>query len=220
VFKDRRDAGRRLAPLVASLADEQPVVVGLPRGGVPVAREVADALCAPLGVVTVRKLGAPWNPELAIGAVAEDETVVLNEALLRAEGVTPAQLDRVLERERVELHRRVALYRGGRPKLEVTARTVIVVDDGLATGLTVLAAVRVLRRRGAARIVVAVPVGSREAVASLRMEADDVICHTLPELLYSVGAWYRDFSPTTDDEVVALLTRDHERRRPLRRNEA
>ncbi len=216
MFLDRRDAGRRLAPLVASLADEQPVVVGLPRGGVPVAREVADALGAPLDALTVRKLGAPWNPELAIGAVAEDETVVLNEALLRAEGVTRAQLDRELERERIELHRRMALYRGGRPTLGVTGRTVLVVDDGLATGLTALAAVRVLRRRGAARIVVAVPVGSREAAASLGLEADDVICHTLPERLYSVGAWYRDFSPTTDDQVAALLTRDHGTTAPAR----
>ena len=216
MFKDRRDAGRRLAPLLASLADEQPVVVGLPRGGVPVAREVADALGAPLDVLTVRKLGAPWNPELAIGAVAEDETVVLNEALLRAEGVTGAQLDRELERERVELHRRMALYRGGRPMLDVRGRTVIVVDDGLATGLTALAAVRVLRRMGATRIVVAVPVGSREAVASLRLEADDVVCQTVPERLYSVGGWYRDFSPTTDDEVAALLARDHETTAPAR----
>lgn len=191
-------------------------MVGLPRGGVPVAREVADALGAPLDVLTVRKLGAPWNPELAIGAVAEDEIVVLNEALLRAEGVTRAELDRALERERIELHRRMARYRGGRPKLDVKGRTVIVVDDGLATGLTALAAVRVLRRRGAARIVVAVPVGSREAAASLRLEADDVICQTLPERLSSVGSWYRDFSPTTDDEVTAHLTRDHRTTPPAR----
>lgn len=216
MFDDRRDAGRRLAPLVASLAEEDPIVVGLPRGGVPVAREIADVLGAPLDVLTVRKLGAPWNPELAIGAVAEDETVVLDEALLRAEGVTRAQLDRELENERIELHRRMALYRGGRPKLDVTGRTVIVVDDGLATGQTALAAVRVLRRRGAARIVVAVPVGSREAAASLREEADDLICHTLPERLHSVGAWYRDFSPTTDDEVAAVLPRDHRATVPAR----
>jgi putative phosphoribosyl transferase len=205
VFADRRDAGRRLAPHLLPLADEQPIVFGLPRGGVPVAVEVAHALGAQLDVLTVRKLGAPQNPELAIGAVAEDGTAVVNETLFRAVGMTPAQFERTLEREKLELRRRMEHYRNGRPPLDVVGRTVVVVDDGLATGLTDLAAVRALRRRGAARVVVAVLVGSSEAVAMLRREADEVICHTIPERLWGVGEWYRDFSPVSDAEVVALL---------------
>jgi putative phosphoribosyl transferase len=164
VFADRRDAGRRLAVLLSSLADQRPIVFGLARGGIPVAVEVARALGAQLDVLTVRKLGAPQNPELGIGAVAEDGTAVVNEALFRAVGMTQAQFDRTLERELRELHRRTERFRDGRPLLDVAGRTVVIVDDGLATGLTDLAAVRALRRRGAARIVVAVPVGSSEAV--------------------------------------------------------
>jgi predicted phosphoribosyltransferase len=205
VFADRRDAGRKLAALLSPLADEQPVVFGLPRGGVAVAVEVADALGAPLDVLTVRKLGAPQNPELAIGAVAEDGTAVVNDTLLRAVGMTQTQFERTLERESRELRRRMELFRNQRRPRDVAGRMVVVVDDGLATGLTDLAAVRALRRRGASRIVVAVPVGSSEAVAMLRREADEVVCHTIPERLYGVGEWYRDFSPVSDEEVVALL---------------
>ncbi len=205
VFADRRDAGRKLAALLSSSFDDQPIVFGLPRGGVPVAVEVASALGAPLDVLTVRKLGAPRNPELAIGAVAEDGGAVVDETLFRAVGMTPAQFERALERENRELRRRMERFRDGRPPIDVTGRKVVVVDDGLATGLTDLAAVRALRRRGAAHIVVAVPVGSSEAVEILRREADEVICHTIPEQLHSVGEWYRDFSPVPDEEVVALL---------------
>ena len=205
VFADRRDAGRKLATLLSPLSDEQPIVFGVPRGGVPVAVEVAHALGAPLDVLTVRKLGAPRNPELAIGAIAEDGTVVVNDAMFHTVGMTQAQFDRALERESRELRRRMDRFRDRRPPLEVTGRTVLVVDDGLATGLTDLAAVRTLRRRGATRIVVAVPVGSHEAVALLRREADEVVCHTIPERLYGVGEWYRDFTSVSDEEVVALL---------------
>ena len=167
-------------PDLRPLAGARPVVVALPRGGVPVAYEIARALDAPLDVLTVRKLGAPQNPELAVGAVAEDGSAVLDTETARALGVTRADLERILERELRELGRRMERFRDGRPPLPVRGRSVIVVDDGLATGLSDLAAVRALRRRGAARIIVAVPVGSREAVAMLGEEADEVVCLTVP----------------------------------------
>ena len=206
VFEDRRDAGRRLAAHLLPFAHERPVIVALPRGGVPVAVEVARALDAPLDLLAVRKLGAPGNPELAVGAVAEDATGVLDAELARRTGMTRELFDRTLRQEARELRRRTERYRDGRAAVDVRGRTVIVVDDGLATGLTDLAAVRALRRRGAARIIVAAPVGSREAMVRLADEADDVVCHTVPRHLAGVGMWYRDFSPVEDAEVVALAT--------------
>jgi putative phosphoribosyl transferase len=205
VFEDRRHAGRELAARLLPLARERPIVIGLPRGGIPVAVEVARALDAPVEVLTVRKLGAPENPELAVGAVAEDGTAVLDVTLARRLGMTQAQLDQVVEREAAELRRRTERFRDGWQPVEVRDRTVIVVDDGLATGLSDLVAVRALRRRGAARIVVAVPVGSREALSMLGEEADEVICHTIPAELLSVGHWYEDFSAVSDDDALALL---------------
>jgi putative phosphoribosyl transferase len=204
-FLDRRDAGRRLVAELMYLAEEQPVIVALPRGGVPVAFEVACALGAPLDILAVRKLGAPGNPELGVGAVAEDGTGVLDPRSAGMLGVTGAVLDATLERESLELRRRVEHYRDGRPPIPVQGRTAIVVDDGLATGLTDLAAVRALRKAGASRIVVAVPVGSSEAVSMLAGEADRVICLMVPQYLHGVGAWYRDFTPVSDAEVLALL---------------
>lgn len=167
--------------------------------------EIACALDAPLDVLSVRKLGAPRNRELAVGAVAEDGTAVLNVKLARAVGMTRSQLDRIIERETRELRRRVERFRDGREPLEVVGRTVIVVDDGLATGMTGLAAVRALRGRDAGRIVVAVPVASSEAISLLGKEADEVVCLTTPHELLSVGQWYEDFSPVSDEEVLALL---------------
>jgi putative phosphoribosyl transferase len=205
VFEDRSDAGRRLADLLTPLAAARPIVLALPRGGVPVAVEVARALDAPLDLLTVRKLGAPQNPELGIGAVAEDGTAVVDTALARRLGMTQDDFDRILERELRELRRRMERFRDGWPPLDVRGRTVILVDDGLATGLSDLAAVRALRERGAGRIVVAVPVGSRDAVAMLRRAADEVVCHTIPADLVGVGQWYRDFSQVSDEEVLALL---------------
>ena len=205
VFLDRRDAGRQLAAQVAPLARERPVVIALPRGGVPVAFEVAHALRAPLDVLAVRKLGAPGNPEFGVGAIAEDGTAVLNSDTARRVGMTQELLDATLEREIRELRRRVERYRDGRRQVDVRGRTVIVVDDGLATGLTDLVAVRALRARGAARIVVAVPVGARESVAMVAEEADEVVCHTVPRELLGVGRFYQDFSPVSDAEVVELL---------------
>ena len=204
-FLDRRDAGRQLAVRLTGLAHERPVVIALPRGGVPVGFEVGQALGAPLDVLAVRKLGAPSNPEFAVGAIAEDGTTVLNAGVAQRVGMTEDVLDQTIKREVGELRRRVARYRDGRRPLDVRGRTVIVVDDGLATGLTDLAAVRALRARGAGKIVVAVPVGSRESVALIRNEADDVVCHTIPAELLAIGNWYHDFSPVSDAEVLALL---------------
>jgi putative phosphoribosyl transferase len=204
-FRDRRDAGRRLAAELLDLAQEQPVVVALPRGGVPVAAEVARALGAPLEIFGVLKVGAPGNPELAVGAIAEDGSGVLDPRSAGRLGMTQAMLDEALERDAKELRRRVERYRGGRAPVAVGGRTVIVVDDGLATGLTVLAAVRALRGRGPARIVVAVPVGSDESVSMLAEEADRVVCLMTPEPLLGVGRWYWNFAPVSDDQVIEAL---------------
>jgi putative phosphoribosyl transferase len=204
-FVDRRDAGRRLAAALAPLAPERPIVIALPRGGVPVGYEVAAALGAPLEILAVRKLGAPGNPEFAVGAIAEDGTAIVNSRVARRVGMSSRLLDATIERESDELGRRIARYRGGRPALDVAGRTVVVVDDGLATGLTDLVAVRALRARGAARIVVAVPVGPPDSIAMIDREADAVVCLAAPRDLVGVGRWYRDFSPVSDDEVVDLL---------------
>jgi putative phosphoribosyl transferase len=204
-FRDRRDAGRRLAAELVDLAQEQPVVVALPRGGVPVAAEVARALGAPLEIFGVLKVGAPGNPELAVGAIAEDGSGVLDPRSAGRLGMTQAMLDEALERDAKELRRRVERYRAGRAPVAVGGRTAIVVDDGLATGLTVLAAVRALRRRDPARIVLAVPVGSDESVSMLAEEVDRVVCLMTPEPLLGVGRWYWNFAPVSDDQVIEAL---------------
>jgi predicted phosphoribosyltransferase len=204
-FLDRRDAGRRLAVELMPLASGRPVIVALPRGGVPVGFEVARALDAPLEVLAVRKLGAPGNPELAVGAVAEDGTGVLDRRSIARLGMSAAMLDATLAEESRELSRRVERYRRGHTPLPLAGRLVVVVDDGLATGLTNLAAVRALRKREVSRIVVAVPVGTSDSVAMLAEEADEVICVQIPDVLLSVGSWYRDFAAVSDEQVVALL---------------
>ena len=204
-FLDRHDAGRRLAAELLPLAPERPVIVALPRGGVPIGVEVARALGAPLDILAVRKLGAPGNPELGLGAVAEDGTGVIDPRSAGEMGMTQAVFEATLARESQELRRRVERYRDGRPRIDVKGRTVIVVDDGLATGLTGLAAVRALRERGARRIVLAVPVGSGAAVSMLAEETDRVVCLTVPVRMLGVGMWYRDFTPVSDEQVLALL---------------
>jgi len=205
-FADRLDAGHALAARLTAYANRTDVVVlGLARGGVPVAAEVARALAAPLDVLLVRKLGAPDQPELAIGAIAEDGVALVNEDVLRGLGLGPDDVDRATARERPELDRRLAAYRGGRPGLEVDGKVAIVVDDGLATGASMEAACRTLAARGAARLVVAVPVASREACNRLRTIAHEVIAVATPAPFYAVGAWYVDFSQTDDREVVDLL---------------
>jgi predicted phosphoribosyltransferase len=204
-FADRRDAGRRLAERLASLAGENPVVVALPRGGVPVAQEVASALGAPLEVLVVRKLGAPHNPEYGIGAIAEGGTRVIDAEAIVVLGIDGGVVDSIVEREAAELSRRVVAYRGDRPPLSLEGRTVIVVDDGVATGVTDTAALRAVRHQGPRRTILAVPVCAPESALRLRDEADEVVCLRTPALLYGVGQWYRDFSQVSDEEVVAAL---------------
>jgi predicted phosphoribosyltransferase/dienelactone hydrolase len=205
VFRDRHDAGRRLAERLEPFRAEHPVVVGIPRGGVPVAAEVARALGAPLDVAVVRKIGAPQNPEFAMGALAEGGVHVLSANVVRAAGLSDAGLRALIEGVERELAERIALYRGSRDPVEIAGRTVILVDDGLATGRSALAAVISLRKRGAARVILAVPVAAPSSVEALRAEADEVVCVEMPDDLWAVGLWYEDFSPTSDEEVAALL---------------
>src|SRR5438105_9001133 len=204
-FRDRREAGRRLAERLSGLRATSPLILGLPRGGVPVAYEVAKALGAPLDILVVRKLGLPFQPELGMGAAGEDGVRVLNADVLHQAGVTEAQLAQVEARERAEVEERAARLRGGRPAIPLQGRTVVIVDDGLATGGTARAAVRVARERGAARVILAVPVAPPESVATLRRDADDVVAVETPEPFFAIGGWYSDFSPTSDDEVIELL---------------
>ncbi|MER7131406.1 phosphoribosyltransferase [Streptosporangium saharense] len=206
VFEDRRDAGRVLAGLLEHYRDRPDVVVlGLPRGGVPVAYEIAVALKAPLDVFVVRKLGVPGHEELAMGAIAGGGVVVLNEDIVRRAGVWPDTLREVTADERRELVRRERTYREGRPPPDLMGRTVVVVDDGLATGATMRAAVAALRRHEPAGIVVAVPTASEQAVQELRALADQVVCASTPPFFTAVGFSYRDFEQTTDEEVRDLL---------------
>ena len=204
-FEDRRDAGRRLArALRRHHADADAIVLALPRGGVPVAFEIATALGLPLDVMVVRKLGMPGHEEYAVGAIAPGGVRVLNPEV-PAGTLSPSQLAAVESRERRELERREREYRGGRAPASLHGRTVLLVDDGLATGSTMRAAIEAARRQGARRVVAAIPVGPRESVEALRREADEVVCLEAPEFFYAVGTWYRYFPQTTDEEVRALL---------------
>jgi predicted phosphoribosyltransferase len=208
LIRDRREAGRLLAAKLTAYANRPDVIVlALPRGGVPVADEVARALGAPLDVFVVRKLGVPGSEELAMGAVATGGVRVLNDQLVNRLGIPDHLIDAVAVREGQELARRERLYRGGRPLLDVRDRTVILVDDGLATGATMHAAIAALRQLHPARIVVAVPTASPETCEEMRAEVDDVICAITPEPFQAVGRWYQDFAQTTDEEVQDLLTR-------------
>ncbi len=206
-FADRRDAGRRLAQALSRYRSLHPLVLGLPRGGVPVAAEVARELGAPLDVLVVRKLGAPGHPEFAIGALAADATV-LHHDVIRQLGVPPEYLDRVIAQEQEELARRERAYRGDRPAAVVRGRTVILVDDGLATGATAEAAIRVLRARGAERVILAVPVSAPDTLHRLTPMVDELVCLSAPPDFRAVSLNYDDFSPTSDEEVLACL---HER---------
>ncbi|MFD9805764.1 phosphoribosyltransferase family protein [[Kitasatospora] papulosa] len=206
-FTDRTDAGRRLAVALRHLGRRDPVVLGLPRGGVPVAYEVAQALGAPLDVIVVRKLGVPYHPELGFGAIGEGGVRVISEEIVRRTGVGEKDLVAVERAEAAELVRRAHAYREGRPRLPLEGRAVVVVDDGVATGATARAACQVVRAQGATYVVLAVPVASPDAAARLREDADEVVCLSAPALFSAVGEWYRDFSQTSDEEVVALLAR-------------
>jgi predicted phosphoribosyltransferase len=207
-FRNRTDAGRRLAEKLAAYADRPDVLVlALPRGGVPVGYEVARALGAPLDAFLVRKLGVPGYEELAMGAVATGGVRVLNDEIVRGLGISEHEIDAAVARELQELGRRERLYRGSRPPPDVAGRTVILVDDGLATGATMRAAVAALRQQQPARTVVAVPTASPDTCEALKTEADDVICAMTPEPFFAVGHWYEDFTQTTDNEVRELLAR-------------
>jgi putative phosphoribosyl transferase len=205
-FQDRTDAGRRLAVELAEYANRPDVLVlGLPRGGVPVAYEVAQALRAPLDVFVVRKLGVPGHEELAMGAIASGGVRVVNQDVVEELGISDEALDEVTRAELRELERRERTYRGDRPPPAVRGRTVILIDDGLATGSTMRAAIAALRRLAPARIVVAVPTAAAETCEALRGEVDDVVCAVTPARFYAVGLWYDDFSQTSDEAVHELL---------------
>jgi predicted phosphoribosyltransferase len=205
LYEDRRDGGRALAGRLKALAGTDCVVLGLPRGGVPVAYEVARALGAPLDVFLVRKLGSPRDPEFAFGAIASGGVRVLHEADVADLGLDAAAVAAIEERERRELLRREKLYREGRPPAPLAGRIAVLVDDGLATGATMTAAVRAARLAGAARVVAAAPVSSVEAAESLSREADQVVCANFPPFFLSVGSFYRSFPQTTDAEVREFL---------------
>ena len=207
LFRDRRDAGQKLARHLRRYADASPIVLGLPRGGVPIAYEVARALGAPLDVCVVRKIGAPFEPELGIGAVAEDDAVWVNREAMALVGVSERELRQLIAEKRAEVEERVRRFREGAPPIDVRGRLVLVVDDGIATGGTAHAAIVTLRARGADRIVLAVPVGAAESLGELASVADEVVCPHPEQVFYAVGQWYEDFEATTDDDVVELLRR-------------
>ena len=216
IYRDRADAGRQLATRLAAYRDEHPIVLALPRGGVPVGFEVARALNAPLDVFPVRKLGAPGHRELGVGAIAPGGAYVLNRAAIVALGMTREQLEEVVKEETAELERRLKRYRGDRPMPDLRDRTVIVVDDGLATGVSAMVAIRAIREHQPRRIVLAVPVCAPETAEELRGEVDDVVCGARPRDFIGVGLWYERFDPTSDEEVLDLLERARETASPSR----
>ncbi|MFI1963302.1 phosphoribosyltransferase family protein [Streptomyces pathocidini] len=210
MFTDRTEAGRLLAAQLEHLRGERPVVLGLPRGGVPVAYEVARALGAPLDVILVRKLGVPTHRELGFGAIGEDGVRIVHEHIVRMGRVDPASLAAVERTEEAELRRQADRFRRGRPRVELTGRAAVVVDDGVATGATASVACRVAKEHGARRVVLAVPVAPPDAAAGLRAEVDELVCLSTPAAFFAVGEWYEDFSQTSDGEVVELLAQHTE----------
>ncbi|HEY5641408.1 MAG TPA: phosphoribosyltransferase [Woeseiaceae bacterium] len=206
IFDDRRDAGRALVAEIQRRELDDPLILGLPRGGVPVAFEIATALDAELDTLVVRKLGAPFQPELALGAIASGGIKVLNEDVLnRASGLNDSVLTKIIEREKLELARRERVYRGDREHSSLAGRNVVLVDDGMATGATMRAAALAVRSQRPAKLIVAVPTASRDALEMIEPLADEVICLEAPPHFYAVGEWYRHFGQTTDDEVRRLL---------------
>ena len=207
VFADRRQAGRRLAQRLEHYRDDQPVVLALPRGGVVIGYEIARALNAPLDVIVARKVGVPGHRELGMGAIAPGGVRVIDEATVRMLGITQAQIDRVVQEEAAEMERRLRTFRGNRVAPDMHDKTAIIVDDGLATGVTARAAIEWTHRQQPRRTVLAVPVSAPETVAALQVEVDDLVCVEMPENFVAVGFWYQDFDQTTDREVVDLLER-------------
>lgn len=204
-FQDRQDAGRQLAERLLRYRDAAPVVLALPRGGVPVAAEISRKLDAPLDVIVARKLGAPGQPELAIGAVAPGGVRLVNERLVRWLGIPEDWIEQAAEREQAEVQSRIRRFRRGRSAPEVRDRTAIVVDDGIATGMTARAAIRAIRAEGPRRIILAVPVCAGETARELSREVDELVCPQIPDDLWAIGLWYRDFHQVPDGEVVDLL---------------
>ena len=210
ILKDRVEAGKRLASAVKSVGKDA-IILGVPRGGVVVGFEVAQALCVPLDIIVTKKIGAPENPELAIGAVAEDGTYILDEDILRQIYVPKEYIAEEVERQKQEIQRRLIRYRGDVPYPNLKNREVVVIDDGVATGSTLKAALRLLRGKGAKTVVVAVPVGPPETIRELRKLADRVVVLFTPEPFYAIGQFYVDFSQTSDKEVIELLRRNREK---------
>lgn len=211
-FRNRLDAGRKLAAKLAAYAGEDPIILALPRGGVPVGYEVARALRAPLDVWVVRKVGVPWHPELGVGAVCEGGYLYLSREILTQVGLSEEELSRVIERERAEVEQRVRKFRGNRPPPQLRGRTVILVDDGIATGGTVRVALRALRAEEPDKLVLAVPVAAPDILDALAPEVDRIVSLLAPRDLYAIGLWYEDFQQVTDDEVVHLLERARDQR--------
>jgi putative phosphoribosyl transferase len=219
IFEDRRDAGRQLAARISQrrYVKESPLILGIPRGGMVVAAEVAEALSAPLDVVIARKIRAPYQPELGIGAVVDGTHItVLNEELVRTVGASKDYLDREIAYQSREVDRRLQLYRGDRPGTEVLGKTVIIVDDGIATGYTFRAALEGLRQRKPLRLVAAAPVGARDTAKMLAAFADELICLSTPFNFMAVGQWYRNFDQVSDEEVVAILQHNWSREKNRR----
>jgi putative phosphoribosyl transferase len=206
LFQNRREAGSSLAGELSSFKGRANLIVlGIPRGGVVVGHEIAKALDAPLDVYITRKIGAPHNPELAIGAVASDGTLLIDDQLVRRLGVSQEYVDQESERQKQEITRRVAEYRGDRPRLELAGKAVILVDDGVATGATTLATVRAIKSQQPSELILAVPVGPQDSIESLRQEVDQLVCLHAPEVFWAVGAFYNIFDQTSDEEVKTLL---------------
>jgi predicted phosphoribosyltransferase len=208
-FEDRAQAGRQLAQALAHYQDHQPVVLALPRGGVPVAAQVAEALKAPLDLILVRKIGVPMQPELAMGAVADGAKplIVRNEDVIELAGISAAEFKKVCDEELAEIERRRERYLGGRARAEVEGKTAIVIDDGVATGATTRAALRATRLRKPKKLVLAVPVAPTDSLEAMRKEADDVVCLEDHEMFGAIGYYYADFRQTSDQEVIATLAR-------------
>lgn len=206
-FTDRAEAGRRLASLLISIRHKNPIILGLPRGGVPVALAISSELALPMDLIIVRKLGVPWQPELAFGAVGEGGEIILNHQMIEELGISTRDREEIISREMKVIGQRRSLYRGGREPLDLEGRSVVIVDDGIATGATVEVACKEARKRGASEVIVASPVASRQAIDHLATVADSCSILFIPKEFDAVGLWYQNFAAVSDDEVVAAMAR-------------